>query len=135
MDLFVSCDRIQKFDLWLGLRVQIKMIDLFKNVFSYIIRKTCIKAIEVCRGLMQDVPDQDSFWETYIKAVKKISQGWFYAIPMQFKTQEMCYKEVSVDPWSLWGVHGQYIAHEMCNEAIRNKFVLDWFVREEQIKI
>ena len=85
--------------------------------------------------MMQDVPDQDSFWETYIKAVKKISQGWFYTIPMQFKTQEMCDKEVSVDPWSLWGVHGQYIAQEMCNEAIRNKFVLVWFVTQEQIKI
>ena len=35
------------------------MIDLFKNVSSYIIPKTCIKEIEACLGLMQDVPDQD----------------------------------------------------------------------------
>ena len=97
------------------------MIDLFKNVSSYIIQKTCIKAIEVCPGLMQDVPDQDSFRERYIKAVKKNNnQRWFYATPMQYKTQEMCVKEVSVDPWSLWGVPEQYITQEMWNEAIGN---------------
>ena len=39
---------------------------------------------------------------------------------MQSKTQEICDKEVSVDPWSLWGVPEQYITQEMCNEAIRN---------------
>ena len=69
---------------------------------------------------MQDVPDQDSFRERYIKPVEKNSHGWFYAIPMQFKTQEICDKEVSVDPWSLWGVPEQYITQEICNEAIRH---------------
>ena len=39
---------------------------------------------------------------------------------MQFKTQEICDKEVSVNPWSLWGVPEQYITQEMCNKAIRN---------------
>ena len=47
------------------------MIDLFKNMSSYLIQKMCIKAIEVCPSLMYEVPDQYKTWEMYIKVVEK----------------------------------------------------------------
>ena len=62
-----------------------KMIDLFKNVSSYIIRKMCIKAIEVCSGLMYDVPDQYRTREMYIKVVEKYPV-WLYTVPDCFET-------------------------------------------------
>ena len=48
------------------------MIDLFKNVSSYIIGKMCIKAVEVCLGLMYDVPDQYRTREMCIRALSLI---------------------------------------------------------------
>ena len=62
-----------------------KMIDLFKNVSSYIIRNMCIKAIEVCSGLMYDVLDQYRTREMYIKVVEKYP-GWLYTVPDCFET-------------------------------------------------
>ena len=47
------------------------MIDLFKNVSLYIVRKMCIKSIEVCPCLIGAVPDQCRTKEMRKKAVEK----------------------------------------------------------------
>ena len=45
----------------------------------------CIKAIEVCSGLMYDVPDQYRTREMYIKVAEKYP-GWPYTVPDCFET-------------------------------------------------
>ena len=61
------------------------MIDLFKNVSLYIIQKMCIKAIEVCPCLTDNVPDQYRMQEMYIKVVEKHPQ-WLEKVPHTFET-------------------------------------------------
>ena len=82
-----------------------KMIDSLKNVPSYIIRKMCIKVIEVFPGLMYDVPDQDRPQEMYIKVVEQ-HPGWLYAVPNRFKTKGMFEKAVHREPYLLQHVPG-----------------------------
>ena len=63
----------------------------------------------------------------------------FYSILDQYKTQEMCDRVVSEDPFSLRYVPNQYKTHKICEKAVDDgvtalKFVPDWFVTSKMIK-
>ena len=50
------------------------------------------------------------------------------------------YKGADVDPWQLGNASDHFKTQEMCNEAMREdsyaiKFVPDWFVTQQQVKI
>ena len=55
------------------------------------------------------------------------------SFPDQYKTQEMCDKAVSEDPFSLGYCPDKYITQKMCDEAVANflatlKPIYNWFV-------
>ena len=57
----------------------------------------------------------------------------------QYKTQEMCDKIISEDPFNLIYFYYRYKTQGMCNKAVDDflpalKFVPDWFVTSKFIK-
>ena len=73
------------------------MIDLFKNVSSYIIRKMCIKAVEVC----PDEPDQYRTREMYIKALSLIVLKAKQCVKKLLKIYQKPYNLflITLSPW------------------------------------
>ena len=64
----------------------------------------------------------------------------FFYIPDRYKTQEMCDRIISDDPFSIRYVPDQYKTQQMCDKAVDDclaalKFVPDWFVTSKMIKI
>ena len=63
----------------------------------------------------------------------------FDSVPDQCKTQEMCNKISSEDPFQLRYCHDTHKTQEMCNKVDGDflpalKFVPDWFVTSKKIK-
>ena len=61
-------------------------------------------------------------------------------MPDQYKTQEMYYRIISDDTFSIRYVPDQYKTQQMCDKAADHclaalKFVRDWFVTRKMIKI
>ena len=57
----------------------------------------------------------------------------------RYKTQKICDKTVSKDPFTVKYCHGRYKTQEICDKAIDHflpalKFVSNWFVRSKMIK-
>ena len=72
--------------------------------------------------------------------IMRINLAAFFLISDCFKTQEMCIKEVEVDPWQLVGVLDCFKSQNMCDVAVRDDSfslvcVPDSFVTQEQVKI
>ena len=101
------------------------MIDLFKNVSLYIIRKMCIKSIEVCPCLIGAVPDQYRTKEMRKKAVEK--KPWSLKF-VPGCTEEMCEKAIEKCAWRLEFVPDHLKMEEMCEKAAEKKTWLLEFV-------
>ena len=61
------------------------------------------------------------------------------SFPEQCKTQEICDRIVSENPFMLKYCHDRYKTQEMCDEAVDDclsalKFVPDWFLTAKMIK-
>ena len=57
----------------------------------------------------------------------------------RYKTQKICDKTVSKDPFTVKYCHGRYKTQEICDKAIDHflpalKFVSNWFARSKMIK-
>ena len=66
----------------------------------------------------------------------------FFLVPECFKTQDMCFKTLEVDPQSLYNIPDNLKTQEqeLYDKAIKDdpsslQFVPDWFVTEEQIDV
>ena len=104
------------------------MIDLFKNVFWYIIEGACT----VLLYMLKDVLD---FQEAYDEAVVRCCRPlpWIYLIRIRAK-------DVFIEPRFLPLVPDRFKTREMCEKAVKKylwllKYVSDWFVTHQQIKI
>ena len=65
---------------------------------------------------------------------------YFLAVPVRYKTQEMCDRFISDDHFSITYVPDQYKTQQMCDKAVDDclaalQFVSDWFVTSKTIKI
>ena len=65
--------------------------------------------------------------------------SWFIYIPNRYKTQEMCDRVISEDPFMLVYCPDKYKIQKMCDEAVDDclaalKFIPDWFVTRKMIK-
>ena len=62
----------------------------------------------------------------------------FDSVLNQYKTQEMCDKIISEDPYKIQFCHNRYRSQEICNKVVHFlpalKFVPDWFVKSKIIK-
>ena len=63
----------------------------------------------------------------------------FDSIPDQYKTQEMCDRVVSEDPFLIVYCPDRYKTYRMCDEAVDDsqevlKFIPDWFVASKMFK-
>ena len=90
------------------------MIDLFKNIFPYVLFP-----------ILKYVPDVQEAYDEAVdhclklllgKCLSLMSSGLFF-IPDDLKTQEMCNKEVDIEPRSLALVLNHFKTQEMCNKA------------------
>ena len=113
------------------------MIDLFKNVFRYILFP-----------IMKYVPGVQEAYDEAVdhrlrlllgRCLFLMSSGLFF-IPDDLKTQDMWNEEVNIEPRSLALVSDCVKTQEMCNKAARRdpwllNHVPDWFVTQQQLKI
>ena len=132
-----------KFDPCLGLRGMNKMIDLFKNAFSYIIEGTCTVLLHILKYVSGVQEASDEVVARHYRLLLEIyllpMSGLFF-IPDHLKTQEMCNKEVNIEPCFLALVPYRLKAQGMCDKAMQNKpwllkYVPDWFVTRQQLKL
>ena len=119
------------------------MIDLFKNVFWYIIEGACTVMLDMLKyvpGAQEMyVEEVVHYYRPLLELYLLLMSGLFF-IPDHLKTQEMCNKEVDIEPCLLALVPDHLKTEEMCNKAVRWKsytlrYVPDWFVTQEQLKI
>ena len=88
--------------------------------------------------MLKYVPDYLKTEKMCKRAVEENSWSLAYA-PDRFKWKDMC-KGVSLHPWLIGHFPDYFKTQEMCNEAIELdpsflRFVLDWFVSQEHLKI
>ena len=105
-----------------------KMINLFKNVFWYVIEGACSVLLYMLKYVLGDQ-------ETYDEAVvcHRRSLPWTYLICIKAK-------DVDIEPCFLPLVPDRFKTRETCEKAIKKylwllKYVPDWFVTYQQIKI
>ena len=105
-----------------------KMINLFKNVFWYIIEGACTVLLYMLKYVLGD---QEAYNEAVV--CHRRSLPWIYLIYIKAKY-------VDIEPRFLPIVPDRFKTREMCEKAIKKyllllKYVLDWFVTYQQIKI
>ena len=66
--------------------------------------------------------------------------SWIFYIANQYKTQQMCDRIISDDPFWIRYVPDQYTTQQMCDKAADDclavlKLVPDWFVTSKMIEI
>ena len=117
------------------------MIGLLKKVFWHIIEG-------VCNVLMKYVPGvQEACDEVVAQHYRPLLEihllllmsGLFFN-PDHLKTQEMCNREVDIEPCFLWLVPDHLKKQDMYDKAVQNKplllkYVPDWFVTQQQLKL
>ena len=129
------------------------MIDLFKNLFWYIIGRVCIVLLYMLKYF--PVPQG-----TYDEAVRRETHS-LADVSDCFKTQEICNEAVCNKPYMIYFVPDHFWMQEMCNEIMRTmldafhhipdclktqemcekvvkddpslQYVPDWFVTQQQI--
>ena len=104
------------------------MIDLFKNVFWYIIEGACT----VLLYMLKYVPGVQEAYDEAV-ALRHRSPLWIYLIRIKAK-------DVDIEPRFLIFVPDHFKTRRMCEKAVKKhlwllKYVLDWFVTHQQIKI
>ena len=119
-----------------------KMIDLFKNVFWYIIEGACTVLLHMLKyvpGAQKACEEEVTCQYRPLLEIYLLPISGLFFIPDHFKIQEMCNKEVDIRPHFLVLVPDHLNTEEMCNKAVCKhpwllKYVLDWFVAEQQLK-
>ena len=104
------------------------MIDLFKNVFWYIIEGACTVLLHMLKYVA-------GFQEAYDEAVARRQSPLPEIYLIRIKA-----KDVGIEPRFLLFVPDHFKIYEMCEKAVKKylwllKYVPDWFVTHEQIKI
>ena len=105
-----------------------KMIDLFKNVFWYIIEGACT----VLLYMLKYVPGVQEAYDEAV-ALRHRPPLWIYLIRIKAK-------DVDIEPRFLIFVPDRFKTRRMCEKAVKKhlwllKYVLDWFVTHQQTKI
>ena len=104
------------------------MIDLFKNVFWYIIEGACTVLLHMLKYVA-------GFQEAYDEAVARRQSPLPEIYLIRIKA-----KDVDIEPRFLLFVPDHFKIYEMCEKAVKKylwllKYVPDWFVTHERIKI
>ena len=105
-----------------------KMIDLFKSIFWYIIERACT----VLLYMLKYVPGVQEAYDEAVASRRSLLTG-IYLIRIKAK-------DVDIEPRFLPFVPDRFKIREMCEKAVKNylwllKYVPDWFVTHQQIKM
>ena len=99
----------------------------------------CEKTVEKDSWLLRYIPDQYKTQEMCNKAVD-IDPYQLEHVPGHLRIEEMCKGVLCFCPWLVGHVPDQYKTQKMCNKAVKVdpsflRFVSDWFVTQEQLKL
>ena len=86
------------------------MIDLFKNIFWYIIEGVCT----VLLRMLKYVPRSQEAYDEVVRTEPPLLEY----VPDWVKSQKMCNEAVPNKPSMIYFVPDQYRTQEMCNEAV-----------------
>ena len=116
------------------------MIDFFKSAFWYIIEGTCDVLLKYVPGV-QEACDEvvAQHYRPLLEIHLLLPTSGLFFIPDHL-TQEMCNKEVDIEPCFLQLVPDRLKTQGMCDKTVHNKpwllkYVPDWFVTWQQLKL
>ena len=118
-----------------------KMIGFFKKIFWHIIEGACDVLLKYVPGL-QEACDEvvAQLCRPLLEIHLLLPTSGLFFIPDHLKTQEMCDKEMDIEPCFLRLVPNRLKTQGMCDKAVHNepwllKYVPDWFVTHQQAKL